>query len=86
MQCKGKNQCEFMSSSIDSSRAFDYAHTVQLRHSEEPRKDTHMRRIYVSALALAFVFLFHPSSLHAQVTGTISGYVQDQGAGTIGQR
>ena len=42
-----------------------------------------MRRIYVSALAIAFAFLVTPSSLHAQVTGTISGYVQDQGAGRV---
>jgi hypothetical protein len=42
-----------------------------------------MRRIYVSALASAFAFLFTPSSLHAQVTGTISGFVQDQGAGMV---
>ena len=42
-----------------------------------------MRRIYVSALAIASAFLLHPVSSHAQVTGTISGYVQDQGAGMM---
>ena len=42
-----------------------------------------MRSIYVSALATASVFLLHPVSSHAQVTGTISGYVQDQGAGRV---
>ena len=42
-----------------------------------------MRRIYVSGLAIALIGLFHPASLHAQVTGTISGYVQDQGAGRV---
>ena len=42
-----------------------------------------MRRIYVSALAIASAFLLHPVSSQAQVTGTISGYVQDQGAGMV---
>ena len=42
-----------------------------------------MRRIYVSALAIALIVLFHPTALHAQVTGTISGYVQDQGGGIM---
>ncbi len=42
-----------------------------------------MRRISVSALAIALAVLFHPIPLHAQVTGTISGYVQDQGAGRV---
>ena len=42
-----------------------------------------MRRIHVSALAFALIVLFLPASLHAQVTGTISGYVQDQGAGSV---
>src|SRR5688572_8362859 len=42
-----------------------------------------MRRIYVSALAIALIAFLHPTSLHAQVTGTISGYVQDQGAGRV---
>ena len=42
-----------------------------------------MRRIYVSALAIATAFLLHPVSSQAQVTGTISGYVQDQGAGMV---
>ena len=42
-----------------------------------------MRRIHVSALTLAIIVLFGPPSLHAQVTGTISGYVQDQGAGMV---
>ena len=39
-----------------------------------------MRR-YVSLLAL--ILLFTPLPVHAQVTGTISGYVQDQGAGMV---
>ena len=42
-----------------------------------------MRRIDVSALAIAFVCLCHPALAWAQVTGTISGYVQDQGAGMV---
>ena len=42
-----------------------------------------MRRIHVFALALALITLSTPSSLHAQVTGTISGYVQDQSAGMM---
>ncbi len=42
-----------------------------------------MRRIAMPALAVAFIFLVHPRSSHAQVTGTISGYVQDQGAGRV---
>ena len=42
-----------------------------------------MRSISVSALVLAGVVLFHTPSVHAQVTGTISGYVQDQGAGRV---
>jgi hypothetical protein len=42
-----------------------------------------MRRIYVSALAIALNVLFYPSSSHAQVTGTISGYVQDQSASRV---
>src|SRR5688572_33275759 len=42
-----------------------------------------MRRIYASALAIAFVFLLIPVGLRAQVTGTISGYVQDQDAGRV---
>jgi hypothetical protein len=42
-----------------------------------------MRRIFVSALAIALIALVHPTSLQAQVTGTISGYVQDQGAGRV---
>ena len=42
-----------------------------------------MLRIYVSALATASAFLLHPVSSQAQVTGTISGYIQDQGAGMV---
>ncbi len=42
-----------------------------------------MHRIYVSGLAIALIAFFHPTSLHAQVSGTISGYVQDQGAGRV---
>ena len=42
-----------------------------------------MPRIYVSALATASAFLLLPVSSQAQVTGTISGYVQDQGAGMV---
>ena len=42
-----------------------------------------MRRIYVSGLAIALTFFFSPLALHAQVTGTISGYVQDQDAGRV---
>ena len=42
-----------------------------------------MRSLHVFALTLALVVLSNPHSLHAQVTGTISGYVQDQGAGMV---
>ena len=40
-----------------------------------------MRTIHVVALTLALIALSNPDFLHAQVTGTISGYVQDQGGG-----
>jgi hypothetical protein len=40
-------------------------------------------RIHVSALAFAFIALFYPVSSHAQTTGTISGYVQDQSASRV---
>jgi hypothetical protein len=39
-----------------------------------------MRR---SCLLFAILVLFSPLTSHAQVTGTISGYVQDQGAGMV---
>ena len=42
-----------------------------------------MRRTSVSALILAVGVLFHAPAAHAQVTGTISGYVQDPGAGRV---
>ena len=42
-----------------------------------------MRIVHVAALTLALIALVNPHSLHAQVTGTISGYVQDQGAGMV---
>ena len=41
-----------------------------------------MRQYRLFGLLFAFVVLF-PLSSHAQVTGTISGYVQDQGAGMV---
>jgi hypothetical protein len=43
-----------------------------------------VRTIHVVAFTLALIaLLFNPSTVHAQVTGTISGYVQDQGAGMV---
>jgi hypothetical protein len=42
-----------------------------------------VRTIHVAALIPALIALVNPQSLHAQVTGTISGYVQDQGAGMV---
>src|SRR5918992_1621928 len=42
-----------------------------------------MGRILVSVSAIAFVCLFHPLPARAQVTGTISGYVQDQSASRV---
>jgi Carboxypeptidase regulatory-like domain/TonB-dependent Receptor Plug Domain len=42
-----------------------------------------MRRVYVSALATASVFFLLAPSSHAQVTGTISGYVQDQSSANV---
>jgi hypothetical protein len=42
-----------------------------------------MRQYRSFALLFALVVLFSPSSLHAQVAGTISGYVQDQGGGMV---
>ena len=40
-------------------------------------------RIHAFAFLLVLIVLSNPPSLHAQVTGTISGYVQDQGAGMV---
>ena len=42
-----------------------------------------MRSLHVFALTLALIVLSNPHSLHAQVAGTISGYVQDQGGGMM---
>src|SRR5687768_3004722 len=42
-----------------------------------------MYRILVSVSAIAVVCLFHSVTAHAQVTGTISGYVQDQSASRV---
>jgi Carboxypeptidase regulatory-like domain/TonB-dependent Receptor Plug Domain len=42
-----------------------------------------MRQHSSFGLLFAFIVLFSPFSLHAQVAGTISGYVQDQGGGMV---
>src|SRR5688500_18423722 len=42
-----------------------------------------MYRMLVSVPIIAFVCLLHPLTAHAQVTGTISGYVQDQSASRV---
>src|SRR5688500_1210666 len=42
-----------------------------------------MYRMLVSVPIIAFVCLLHPLTAHAQVTGTISGYVQDQSASMV---
>ena len=47
------------------------------------QKDTHDASHLCVRSRHPLIVLFHPLSLHAQVTGTISGYVQDQGGGVL---